>query len=233
LSSPPLDRLDAGIVLQAYLPDSHAALDELCAWARTRHRRAGGTIKVRVVKGANLAMERVESELEGWPQAPFRTKAEVDASYKRLLDVALRPKMPAQVRVGVASHNLFDVGWALARREQLDDPRRIEIEMLEGMANPQALATAQMAGGLLLYAPVVHRDDFASAVAYLVRRPRREHRAGELPAPPVRPRARQRAMGNRTAAIPRRGARSSSPRHQLPRGSLGARSHHRCRAVCE
>jgi RHH-type proline utilization regulon transcriptional repressor/proline dehydrogenase/delta 1-pyrroline-5-carboxylate dehydrogenase len=170
LSPPPLDRLDAGIVLQAYLPDSHAALEELCAWARTRHRRAGGTIKVRVVKGANLAMEKVESELRGWPQAPFRTKAEVDASYKRLLDVALQPENADAVRVGVASHNLFDIGWALARREQLDDPRRIEIEMLEGMANPQALATAQVAGGLLLYAPVVHRDDFASAVAYLVRR---------------------------------------------------------------
>ena len=169
LSAPPLDRLDAGIVLQAYLPDSHAALEELCAWARTRHRRAGGTIKVRVVKGANLAMERVESELRGWPQAPFRTKAEVDASYKRLLDVALQPENADAVRVGVASHNLFDIGWALARREQLDG-RRIEIEMLEGMANPQALATAQIAGGLLLYAPVVHRDDFASAVAYLVRR---------------------------------------------------------------
>ncbi|MEO8696845.1 MAG: bifunctional proline dehydrogenase/L-glutamate gamma-semialdehyde dehydrogenase [Acidimicrobiales bacterium] len=170
LSSPPLDRLDAGIVLQAYLPDSHAALEELCAWARARHRQAGGTIKVRIVKGANLAMERVEAELHGWPQAPFATKAEVDASYKRLLDIALREENAGAVRVGVASHNLFDIGWALARRERLDDPRRIEIEMLEGMANPQALATAKIARGLLLYAPVVQRDDFASAVAYLVRR---------------------------------------------------------------
>ncbi|HUP75322.1 MAG TPA: bifunctional proline dehydrogenase/L-glutamate gamma-semialdehyde dehydrogenase [Acidimicrobiales bacterium] len=170
LSSASLEHVDAGIVLQAYLPDSHAALEALCAWARDRHRRAGGAIKVRLVKGANLAMEKVEAELRGWPQAPFRTKAEVDASYKRLLDIALRPENTGAVRVGVASHNLFDVGWALARREQLTEPRRIEIEMLEGMANPQAVATGQVAGGLLLYAPVVHRDDFASAVAYLVRR---------------------------------------------------------------
>ena len=28
-------------------------------------------LKVRVVKGANLAMERVEAELHGWPQAPY------------------------------------------------------------------------------------------------------------------------------------------------------------------
>ena len=170
LSAPPLDRLDAGIVLQAYLPDSHAALEELCAWARDRHQRAGGRVKVRLVKGANLAMEVVEAELRGWPQAPFGTKADVDASYKRLLDIALEPRNAGAVRVGVATHNLFDVGWALARREQLDDPARLEIEMLEGMANPQALATAQIAGGLLLYAPIVHHEDFASAVAYLVRR---------------------------------------------------------------
>ena len=170
LSAAPLDRLDAGIVLQAYLPDSHAALEELCAWARDRYHRAGGRIKVRLVKGANLAMEVVEAELRGWPQAPFRTKAEVDASYKRLLDIALLPENAGAVRVGVATHNLFDVGWALARREQLGDPERLEIEMLEGMANPQALATAHVAGGLLLYAPIVQRSDFASAVAYLVRR---------------------------------------------------------------
>jgi RHH-type proline utilization regulon transcriptional repressor/proline dehydrogenase/delta 1-pyrroline-5-carboxylate dehydrogenase len=170
LSSPPLDELDAGIVLQAYLPDSHAALEDLCGWARDRHRRAGGRIKVRIVKGANLAMERVEAEIRGWPQAPFTTKAEVDASYKRLLDIALRDENAAAVRVGVASHNLFDIGWALARREQLADPQRLEIEMLEGMANPQARAVAALAGGLLLYAPIVRHDEFPSAVAYLVRR---------------------------------------------------------------
>ena len=32
-TSPSLARLDAGIVLQAYLPDSHAALDRLATWA--------------------------------------------------------------------------------------------------------------------------------------------------------------------------------------------------------
>ena len=53
-------------------------------------------------------------------------------------------------------------------RSALDD--RVEVEMLEGMANPQALATREAAGGLLLYAPIVRRDDFEAAVAYLVRR---------------------------------------------------------------
>ena len=168
LAEPEFAALDAGIVLQAYLPDSHHAFDRIATFARQRFASHGGRIKVRLVKGANLAMERVEAELRGWPQAPLTTKEAVDASYKRLLDRAVEARNHEALRVGVASHNLFDIGWALALREQTGAP--IELEMLEGMANPQALATAQLAGGLLLYAPVVARRDFGSAVAYLVRR---------------------------------------------------------------
>ena len=42
--------------------------------------------------------------------------------------------------------------------------------MLEGMANAEALAIIRDVGSVLLYAPVTVADDFASAVAYLVRR---------------------------------------------------------------
>ncbi|MDA8296461.1 MAG: bifunctional proline dehydrogenase/L-glutamate gamma-semialdehyde dehydrogenase [Actinomycetota bacterium] len=162
--------LDAGIVLQAYLPDSYAALERLAAFARARHARSASIVKVRLVKGANLAMERVEAELRGWEQAPFSSKAEVDANYKRLIDLALEPENRGALRVGVASHNLFDIAWALERREEAGATEAVEIEMLEGMANPQARAVAAEAGGLLLYAPIVRRQDFESAVAYLVRR---------------------------------------------------------------
>ena len=150
--------LDAGIVLQAYIPDSVAVLEDLVAWGRP--------IKVRIVKGANLAMERVEAELRGWPQAPYTTKAEVDANYKRLLDLALA----GGVRIGAASHNLFDVAWALVAAEEAGAQDRLEIEMLEGMAPAQAEAVRRRVGQLLLYAPVVAHDDFQAAIAYLVRR---------------------------------------------------------------
>ena len=119
LDEPDLVGLDAGIVLQAYLPDSHDALERLASWAATRHERGGGRIKVRLVKGANLAMERVDAELHGWPQAPYATKPDVDASYKRLLDRALDPCWGEALRVGLASHNLFDVAWGVVRAERL------------------------------------------------------------------------------------------------------------------
>ena len=72
----------------------------------------GAGIKVRVVKGANLSMERVEAELHGWSPAPYGTKAEVDANYLRLIERALRPELAGALRLGVASHNLYDVALA-------------------------------------------------------------------------------------------------------------------------
>jgi RHH-type proline utilization regulon transcriptional repressor/proline dehydrogenase/delta 1-pyrroline-5-carboxylate dehydrogenase len=166
LSEPEFAGLDAGIVLQAYLPDSYDVLVDLCRWARGRR----GATKIRIVKGANLAMEQVEAELRDWPQAPYDSKAQVDANYKRLVETALDPQWGDAVRVGVASHNLFDVAWALLLADELGTTGRMEIEMLEGMANAQAAAVRDLAGGLLLYAPVVARRDFESAIAYLVRR---------------------------------------------------------------
>ena len=169
LCEPEFASVQAGIALQAYLPDSAEVLERLCAFARTRRAEGGAPIRVRLVKGANLAMEKVEAELRGWEQAPYRTKGEVDANYKRLLDIALREENAGAVQIGAASHNLFDVAWALGRDREAGGGR-VEIEMLEGMAVAEAQAVARTAGSVLLYAPVVRRGDFESAVAYLVRR---------------------------------------------------------------
>jgi RHH-type proline utilization regulon transcriptional repressor/proline dehydrogenase/delta 1-pyrroline-5-carboxylate dehydrogenase len=162
--------LEAGIVLQAYLPDAMSAMRHLQAWAADRRARGGACIKVRLVKGANLPMERVEASLHGWPLATWATKQGTDANYKRVLRWAMTPERLANVRLGVAGHNLFDVAytWVLAGRREVRD--RIEFEMLLGMAAGQATAVRETVGGLLLYTPVVHPDEFDVAIAYLVRR---------------------------------------------------------------
>ena len=166
--------LDAGIVLQAYLPDSHEALERLGTWALARRQRGGGRIKVRIVKGANLDMEQAEAELHGWQQAPYPSKADVDASYKAMLDSALRPEWADAVRVGIASHNLFDIAWAWTLLRDQAAPAevaaRVDFEMLEGMAPAQARRVQQLTDDLLLYAPVVERSDIDASVAYLSRR---------------------------------------------------------------
>jgi RHH-type proline utilization regulon transcriptional repressor/proline dehydrogenase/delta 1-pyrroline-5-carboxylate dehydrogenase len=160
----------AGIVLQAYLPDSLPALEDLCDWARRRRDRGGAPVKVRLVKGANLAMERVDAELHGWPAAPFATKDETDANYKRMLDVLLDPANDGAVRLGVASHNVFELAWALTEASSRGGRDRLDVEMLEGMAPALAEVAAARFGGLRLYAPIVARGDIEAAIAYLVRR---------------------------------------------------------------
>ena len=162
--------LYAGLVLQAYLPESHEVFAELVEWSLERHKQSGGVIKIRLVKGANLAMEKAEAELHGWVAAPYKSKADVDASYSRLLDTALRPEYAKAVRIGVASHNLFHIAFALEIAKKRNVMEQLDLEMLEGMANPEALAIAKRSMRILLYAPVTRADDFASAVAYLVRR---------------------------------------------------------------
>src|SRR6266852_2804862 len=144
--------------------------DELMAWAIARCGRGGASIKLRVVKGANLAMERIEADLHGWEQAPFTSKVEVDANFKRMIEYGCRPEHARAVHLGIASHNLFDVAHGLVLREEREVEPWVEFEMLEGMANHQARAVQARAGGLLLYAPVVRAEDFHSAIAYLVRR---------------------------------------------------------------
>ncbi|MEN0128216.1 MAG: bifunctional proline dehydrogenase/L-glutamate gamma-semialdehyde dehydrogenase [Brevundimonas sp.] len=177
-SEPTLRAAPMGIVLQAYLPDALAAYDDIAALAARRSAAGGASLKVRLVKGANLAMERVESELHGWPQAPFGSKADVDAAYLRLVERALDPDRAAVLRVGVASHNLFHVAAAhvLAGARGVSDA--MDVEMLQGMAPAQARAVRDDVGAVLLYTPVVAHEDFDVAVAYLVRR-LEENAAGE------------------------------------------------------
>ena len=170
LDEPELVGLEAGIVLQAYLPDALGAMQHLQDWAAARRARGGAGIKVRLVKGANLPMEQVEASLHGWPLATWHNKQDTDTHYKQVLDWALTPERIANVRIGVAGHNLFDLArvWLLALDREVGGG--IEFEMLLGMAPGQAEAVRRTVGGLLLYTPVVHASEFDVAIAYLVRR---------------------------------------------------------------
>lgn len=170
LEDPRLQGLEAGIVLQAYLPDALPALQQLTAWAQSRVDAGGARIKVRLVKGANLAMERVDAVMHGWELATHASKLDSDASYVRCLDEALRPDSARAVRVGVAGHNLFDIAyaWLLAGERGVRDA--VEFEMLLGMAQGQVEAVTREVGHVLLYVPVVRPDEFDVAISYLVRR---------------------------------------------------------------
>jgi RHH-type proline utilization regulon transcriptional repressor/proline dehydrogenase/delta 1-pyrroline-5-carboxylate dehydrogenase len=148
LGEPAFRSLRAGIVLQAYLPDSWTAcnVDGLGLGPR---RHGGAPIKLRLVKGANLAMESVEAEWHGWPRAPYPSKAETDANFCRMLDFACDPRRAQAVNLAVGSHNLFDIALGLVLRQERGLGSLVGFEMLEGMAPHQARAVQQAAGGLV------------------------------------------------------------------------------------
>ena len=164
----------AGIVLQAYLPDCLSAMMRLQEWAAERTSKGGSPVKVRVVKGANLPMEQVDAETHGWPIATWPTKQHTDAGYKQVLDYALTPERIANVHLGIAGHNLFDVALAKLLAEKrgiaVEPGSGVEFEMLLGMATQQAAVVRRDVGELLLYTPVVHPGEFDVAIAYLIRR---------------------------------------------------------------
>ena len=165
-----LRSLRAGIVIQAYLPDALGAVDELTGWARERVLAGGAPIKIRVVKGANLSMERVDAAIHGWPLATFGSKTETDANYRAVIDRMLHPERMRWVHLGAAGQNVFDIAHThlLAERRGLSE--HVDIEMLLGMADELGERIREDVGGLLLYTPVVDPEHFDAAIAYLVRR---------------------------------------------------------------
>ena len=172
LSEPEFHEVSAGIVLQAYLPETINVLRDLVDWATERQRRGGGEIKVRFVKGSSLHVERLDSAIYNRPQAPYLTKAEVDANYKRLVDWVMTPERTRAVRIGIASHNLFDIAWAHLVSRRRGVGHRVDFEMLQGMAPAQARVVKETVGdnALLLYVPVVAPASFDVAISYLARR---------------------------------------------------------------
>ena len=168
----------AGIVLQAYLPDAYPIQQQLTAWARERTASGGAPIKLRIVKGANMEMEQLEATLFNWPLAPYDNKLDVDANFRRMVIYGMQPENITAVHLGIASHNLFELAFAHELGQQNQVTEYFYFEMLEGMADHVRRALGEMAGDVLLYAPVAAKEEFINAIAYLIRR-LDENTAGE------------------------------------------------------
>ncbi len=162
--------LRAGVVLQAYLPDSCMRQKRLVEWAQKRVANGGVPIKMRLVKGANLQMETVVSSSKHWANPVLDTKTMTDANYLKMIDYGFEPERAKAVNMGIASHNLFSIAYAQIKAKELGVEQYVEHEMLEGMANNLVRAMGNFGFPLTLYAPVVTNEHFLNAVSYLVRR---------------------------------------------------------------
>lgn len=170
LSKPQFKNYHAGVVIQAYLPDAYNLQTQLLDFARKRVEEGGAPLKMRLVKGANQQMESVVSSLRGWENPVLGSKVEVDANYLRIIDRAFLPENAKVVHVGIASHNLFSIGYAFLKAQQNNVSEYITFEMLEGMANQLWRTMSKMGSKIILYTPVVKNENFLNAISYLVRR---------------------------------------------------------------
>jgi proline dehydrogenase len=154
----------AGLVLQAYLRDSPAMLDQVLAWAESGSRSPPPT--VRLVKGAYWDHEVVEARQHGWRPPVFESKAECDRNFEQLTRRLLEAR--PLVRVAVASHNLRSVSHAIAaNRAGGGEDADLELQVLRGLGDELAHALARGGFRVRSYAPV---GDLVAGMAYLVRR---------------------------------------------------------------
>ena len=171
LSLPQFKNYEAGIVVQAYLPDAWDFQTELLEFAKARVAAGGSPIKMRIVKGCNLDMENIVSDLRGWPNPVRPNKTEVDANYLHIIERGLKPENAKVLHIGMASHNLFTISYAYLLTEQYHTPKDCFcFEMLEGMANHVWRAQKKLGNHVILYTPVVKKEHFLNAISYLVRR---------------------------------------------------------------
>ena len=171
LSLPQFKNYEAGIVVQAYLPDAEGFQTELLEFARQRVAEGGSPIKMRIVKGCNLDMENIVSDLRGWPNPVRPNKTEVDANYLHIIERGLKPENARVLHIGMASHNLFTISYAYLLSQMYQTPKDCFcFEMLEGMANHVWRAQKKLGNHVILYTPVEKKEHFLNAISYLVRR---------------------------------------------------------------
>jgi RHH-type proline utilization regulon transcriptional repressor/proline dehydrogenase/delta 1-pyrroline-5-carboxylate dehydrogenase len=154
----------AGVVLQAYLRDSHDELEEILRWAQACHR--GPPLVVRLVKGAYWDHEVAEARQHGWEPPVYTRKDECDANFERLTRRLLEAR--PLIRVAIGSHNLRSVSHAIALGRALGTPDRdLELQVLRGLGDDLQQALAKLGFRVRTYCPV---GELVEGMAYLVRR---------------------------------------------------------------
>ncbi|MGI8802986.1 MAG: proline dehydrogenase family protein [Solirubrobacteraceae bacterium] len=157
------DAPSAGVVVQAYLRDSGAILDEVLERAAAMRRTV--PLAVRLVKGAYWDAEAAQAAQNGWTPPVFEHKAETDRNFERLTErlIDARPL----VRPLIGSHNLRSIAHAVTVSRRAAAEADVEFQVLRGLGDDLAAALAASGLRVRVYSPV---GDLVAGMAYLVRR---------------------------------------------------------------
>ncbi|MEL6778320.1 MAG: L-glutamate gamma-semialdehyde dehydrogenase [Cyanobacteria bacterium J06597_16] len=155
-------RTDIGMTLQAYLRDSYQDLKDLIAWAKKREH----PVTVRLVKGAYWDQETITARQNYWPTPVYNHKSSTDANFERMTQLLLENNEHLYAAIG--SHNVRSQALALAITKALNiPPRRVEFQVLYGMADTIATALVKQGHRVRVYCPY---GDLIPGMAYLIRR---------------------------------------------------------------
>lgn len=153
---------DVGIVIQCYLRDAAADLQDLLTWAKRR----GRPVWVRLVKGAYWDYETVHAKAAGWPVPVYQQKWQSDASFERATRFVMQNH--EHLRAALGTHNVRSIAHGLATAEHLGiDKRAFEVQMLYGMADGEKHTLVALGHRLRIYMPY---GELIPGMAYLVRR---------------------------------------------------------------
>jgi len=169
LSEPEFHNLSAGITLQAYFPESFELQKKITEWAKKRVSNSGAPVKIRIIKGTNLALEQLRSSLGNLEQPTYTSKARVNASFMEMMMHAMIPENARAAHVEIVTHNLFDIGLALLTMNEYQVKPYVSFEMLEGMANHIMRSAKKVTSNISVYCPVAKKSDLPYSIAYLIR----------------------------------------------------------------
>lgn len=156
------DRTDLGVTLQAYLRDTEKDLQSWIDWAKRR----GKPITVRLVKGAYWDQETIKATQHEWDVPVFSHKSSTDYTFEKLTRMLLENHEYLYAAIG--SHNVRSQALAIAIAKELKIPsRRIELQVLYGMADKLAKALVNQGFRVRVYCPY---GDLIPGMAYLIRR---------------------------------------------------------------
>jgi RHH-type proline utilization regulon transcriptional repressor/proline dehydrogenase/delta 1-pyrroline-5-carboxylate dehydrogenase len=155
-------RSDIGITQQAYLRESYEDLKGIIQWVKARET----PLTVRLVKGAYWDQETIKAIQHQWVQPVYRHKQSTDANFERMTRLLLENHEVVYAAIG--SHNVRSQAHAMAIAEKLQiPPRRIELQVLYGMADKLAKAMVNRGYRVRVYCPY---GDLIPGMSYLIRR---------------------------------------------------------------
>jgi RHH-type proline utilization regulon transcriptional repressor/proline dehydrogenase/delta 1-pyrroline-5-carboxylate dehydrogenase len=156
------DRTDIGVTLQAYLRNTILDLQSWIDWAKQR----GQPVTVRLVKGAYWDQETIRANQHEWDVPVFSHKSSTDYNFEQLTRMLLENHEYLYAAIG--SHNVRSQSLAIAiARELKIPPRRIELQVLYGMADKLAKTLVNQGFRVRVYCPY---GDLIPGMAYLIRR---------------------------------------------------------------